>query len=124
VAFYTLGSFRWQTLLLATVSFPIYVRALINAILKREQVWHVTGSKGAYRSPFAFVMPQVLFFEFLLLTTVVGIWKDSNNGSLSLAVAWNATNTLILGSFLVAAWREGHRGRLEARTARRTEVTA
>jgi cellulose synthase (UDP-forming) len=124
VAFYTLGSFRWQTLLLASVSFPIYVRALLNAMFKREQVWHVTGRKGAYRSPFAFVMPQVLFFEFLLLTTVVGIWKDSSNGSLSLAVAWNATNTLILGSFLVAAWREGHHGRLEARAARRTEVTA
>ncbi|WP_051639876.1 glycosyltransferase [Cellulomonas sp. URHE0023] len=123
LAFYTLGSFRWQVLLLASVSFPIYVRALMNAIFKREQVWHVTGRKGAYRSPFAFVMPQVLFFEFLLLTTVVGIWKDSSNGSPSLAVAWNATNTLILGSFLVAAWREGHHGRLEARAARRTEVT-
>ena len=91
VAFYTLGSFRWQTLLLASVSFPIYVRALLNAMFKREQVWHVTGRKGAYRSPFAFVMPQVLFFEFLLLTTVVGIWKDLSNGSLSLADAWNAT---------------------------------
>ncbi len=125
VAFYTLGSFRWQTLLLAAVSFPIYVRALINAMFKREQVWHVTGRKGAYRSPFAFVMPQVLFFEFLLITTLVGIWKDINNGTLSLAVAWNATNTLILGIFLAAAWREGHHGRLEARAAaRRTEVTA
>ena len=36
----------------------------------------MTGQKGAYRSPFAFMMPQVLFFQFLLITTVVGVWKD------------------------------------------------
>ena len=76
LAFYTLGSFRWQVLLLAAVSFPIYTRALINAIFRRDQKWHVTGQKGAYRSPFAFMMPQVLFFQFLLITTVVGVWKD------------------------------------------------
>ena len=97
VAFYTLGSFRWQVLLLAAVSFPIYTRALINAIFKKDQKWHVTGQKGAYRSPFAFMMPQVLFFQFLLITTVVGVWKDLGNGYPSLALAWNATNTLILG---------------------------
>ena len=70
----------------------------------------MTGQKGAYRSPFAFMMPQVLFFQFLLITTVVGVWKDLGNGYLSLALAWNATNTLILGGFVVTAWKEGHRG--------------
>ena len=118
LAFYTLGSFRWQVLLLAAVSFPIYTRALINAIFRRDQKWHVTGQKGAYRSPFAFMMPQVLFFQFLLITTVVGVWKDLGNGYPSLALAWNATNTLILGSFVVTAWREGHRGRLAAKAER------
>jgi cellulose synthase (UDP-forming) len=124
LAFYTLGSFRWEVLLLATVSFPIYTRALVHAFFKREQVWHVTGRKGRYRSPFAFIGPQVLFFWFLLLTTVVGVWKDHANGYPSLALAWNATNTLILGSFVVAAWREGHRGRKAARAARRTRRRA
>ncbi|GEK19848.1 glycosyltransferase family 2 protein [Cellulomonas xylanilytica] len=120
LAFYTLGSFRWQVLLLAAVSFPIYTRALVNAIFRRDQKWHVTGQKGAYRSPFAFMMPQVLFFQFLLITTVVGVWKDLGNGYPSLALAWNATNTLILGSFVLTAWREGHRGRLAARSARKS----
>jgi len=115
VAFYTLGSFRWQVLLLAAVSFPIYVRALVNAFFKKDQKWHVTGQKGAYRSPFAFMLPQVLFFQFLLITTIVGLWKDIANGYPSLALAWNATNTLILGVFIVTAWREGHRGRLAAK---------
>jgi cellulose synthase (UDP-forming) len=118
VAFYTLGSFRWQVLLLAAVSFPIYTRALVNAVLRRDQKWHVTGQKGAYRSPFAFMMPQVLFFQLLLLTTVVGVWKDLSNGYPSLAVAWNATNTVILGGFVVTAWREGHRARVAARSPR------
>lgn len=118
LAFYTLGSFRWEVLLLASVSFPIYTRALVNAIFRRDQKWHVTGQKGAYRSPFAFMQPQVLFFVFLLLTTAVGIWKDLGNGHLSLALAWNATNTLILGGFVITAWKEGHAGRIAARAAR------
>lgn len=127
VAFYTLGSFRWQVLLLAAVSFPIYTRALVNAIFKKDQKWHVTGQKGAYRSPFAFMVPQVLFFQFLLITTVVGLWKDMGNGYGSLAVAWNATNTLILGGFVITAWKEGHRARAavkaEKRAARPTPAT-
>ncbi|GCE76839.1 glycosyltransferase family 2 protein [Cellulomonas biazotea] len=122
LAFYTLGSFRWEVLLLASVSFPIYTRALVNAIFRKDQKWHVTGQKGAYRSPFAFMMPQVLFFVFLLLTTVVGVWKDLSNGYFSLALAWNATNTLILGGFVVTAWKEGHRGRLAAQAERRRDA--
>jgi cellulose synthase (UDP-forming) len=31
VALYTIGSFRWETLMLATASFPIYTRAFFNA---------------------------------------------------------------------------------------------
>lgn len=123
LAFYTLGSFRWQVLLLASVSFPIYTRALVNAILRRDQAWHVTGSKGAYRSPFAFITAQVLFFEFLALTTAVGLWKDVSNGYPSLAVAWNATNTLILGGFVLTAWREARAGRRAARAAARRTTT-
>jgi cellulose synthase (UDP-forming) len=69
------------------------------------------------------MVPQVLFFVFLLITTVVAVWKDLGNGYLSLALAWNATNTLILGSFVVTAWREGHRGRLAAKAARSTQAT-
>jgi cellulose synthase (UDP-forming) len=124
LAFYTLGSFRWEVLLLASVSFPIYVRALVGAFFKREQVWHVTGRKGAYRSPFAFIGPQVLFFWFLLLTTVVAVWKDVSSGAPSLALAWNATNTLILGGFVLTAWREARRGRRAARQAARAARTA
>ena len=43
VALYTIGSFRWETLMLATASFPIYGRALVNAVFNKDQKWHVTG---------------------------------------------------------------------------------
>ncbi len=115
VAFYTLGSFRPETLMLATVSFPIYCRALVNAMRKREQKWHVTGSKAKAASPFNFMIPQVLMFVFLALTSVAGAWKDMSNGTVSLALAWNTTNALILGAFVVVAAREAHRLKRPAR---------
>lgn len=119
LALYTLGSFRWETLMLATVSFPIYTRALVNAALRRDTGWHVTGRKDRARSPFTFIVPQVLTFVFLALTTAVAVWKDLSAGTVSLALAWNATNTLILGAFVVTAARESRDRRRATRAARR-----
>jgi cellulose synthase (UDP-forming) len=107
LAWFAVGSFRWETLTLATVSFPIYVKALWNVLTGKDVGWHVTGSAST-RSPFNYAIPQILFFVFLALTTVVGVWRDADNGVFTLATAWNATNTVILGAFLVAALRESH----------------
>jgi cellulose synthase (UDP-forming) len=120
VAFYTVGSFRWETLMLATVSFPIYTKALVNAVLRRDQAWHVTGRTGRASSPFNVIVPQVLFFVFLLATTAVGTWKDLGNGSFTLALAWNATNTVVLGVFVATAFREHFALRRAARVPRAT----
>ena len=109
LAFYTLGSFRWEVLMLAAVSFPIYLQALYNALIGKEQKWHVTGSKSRADSPFNFIIPQVLVFVFLACTSVVALWRDSSNGQFSLATAWTLTNTFILGSFMVVALREAQR---------------
>ncbi len=109
LAFYTLGSFRWEVLMLAAVSFPIYIQALLNAIAGKEQKWHVTGSKSKAESPFAFMIPQVLVFTFLALTSVVAIWRDIDNSQFTLATAWTLTNTFILGAFMVVAFREAWR---------------
>ena len=109
LAFYTLGSFRWEVLMLAAVSFPIYVQALINAFAGKQQRWHVTGGTSKTSSPFNFMIPQVLVFFFLLLTSLVAIWRDLDNSQLTLATAWNVTNTLILGSFMIVACREAWR---------------
>jgi cellulose synthase (UDP-forming) len=105
LAWFAVGSFRWETLTLAAVSFPIYTKALWNVVTGKDVGWHVTGSASS-RSPFNYAIPQTLFFVFLALTTVVAVWRDVENGVFTLATAWNATNTVILGAFLVAALRE------------------
>ncbi|MCB0911789.1 MAG: glycosyltransferase [Propionibacteriaceae bacterium] len=111
LASFTLGSFRWEVLLLSTASFPIYHQALLNAFSGKEQRWHVTGSAGRRSSPFTFIRPQVYLFVFLALTSVVAIWRDLNNAQLSLATAWNLTNTAALGAFLAVAAAEHFRTR-------------
>ncbi len=106
LAFYTLGSFRWEVLMLAAVSFPIYAQALFNAIANKEQKWHVTGGKAKAQSPFNFMIPQVLVFVFMIFTTTVSIWRDLGNSQLSLATAWSVTNTFILFAFMIVAIKE------------------
>ena len=106
LAFYAVGSFRFETLLLAACSFPIYLKALINVITGRKTAWSATGAAGSASSPFNYVVPQMLVFLFLLLTSAVGVWRDLDNGVVTLASAWNITNTVILGSFLTFAARE------------------
>ena len=55
------------------------------------------------------MIPQMLVFAFLLLSSVVAIWRDLTNSQLTLATAWNVTNTVILGAFMVVACREAWR---------------
>ncbi len=119
LAFYTMGSFRWETLMLATASFPIYVAALVNVLVGKEQKWNATGNRTAVSSPFNFMIPQVLFFVFIALTSVVAIYRDIDNGVLTLATAWNVTNTVILGSFVVAAMGESRAAKAASRAGRR-----
>lgn len=122
VALFTIGSFRWETLLLATASFPIYVKAFANALLRRDQAWSVTGQKGVRNSPFTFIVPQVLAFVFLLATSVVGVWQAQLDRAFSLAVFWNILNTLVLGAFVVTALKESReiaRASRELRALRR-----
>jgi hypothetical protein len=52
------------------------------------------------------MIPQVLVFFFLLFTSIVSIWRDLGNSQLSLATAWNVTNTFILGAFMIVAMKE------------------
>jgi cellulose synthase (UDP-forming) len=124
VALYTMGSFRWETLMLASASFPIYLQAMWNAITRRERQWHVTGGANEARSPFNYTFPQVLVFVFLLLTTVVGAWKAEVTGSFNVALAWNALNTIVLGIFVTITYREARtaRARRKARRAERREA--
>ena len=120
VALYTIGSFRWETLMLATASFPIYGRALVNAIFNKDQKWHVTGSTAKKASPFNFITHQLMAFVFLAITSVVGIWQALTVSSFTLALFWNLLNTFILGLFVVTALRESRGNRREAKGKPRT----
>jgi len=115
VALYTIGSFRWETLMLATASFPIYGRALINAVFNKDQKWHVTGSTTKKNSPFNFITHQLMAFVFLAITSVVGFWQALTVSSFTLALFWNVLNTVILGLFVLTAFREARSNRREAK---------
>jgi cellulose synthase (UDP-forming) len=124
VALYTIGSFRWETLMLATASFPIYGRALVNAMFNKDQKWHVTGSTVKKASPFNFITHQLMAFVFLAITSVVGIWQALTVSSFTLALFWNLLNTVILGLFVVTAFREARGNRREAKGLTRTRRPA
>lgn len=126
VAIYTTGRFRWETLLLSTVSFPMALRALWNALRGKDLAWHVTGQAGKANSPFNFILPQFVMWGFLVATSAVGIWVAEWTATLSIALGWNLLNTGVLTVFLVIAWREARalaragrpvRGRRRARRA-------
>ncbi|WP_228375028.1 glycosyltransferase family 2 protein [Demequina iriomotensis] len=102
LAWFTLGTYRWETLTLATVSFPIYTKALFNVLRGKDVGWQATGTLKQ-SSPFNFMIPQMLFFVFLLIASGVAIWRDVGNGFLTLATMWNLLNTVILGAFVVSA---------------------
>ena len=118
LALYSIGSFRWETLMLAAVSFPIYVKALVNALLGKEQSWHVTGTTTRAASPFNFMVPQMLAFVFLALTAAVGIWENVVTSRFTLGTAWCITNALVLGAFIVVAMGENRRRRRGGDTRR------
>jgi cellulose synthase (UDP-forming) len=123
LAWFVVGSFRWETLTLSTVSFPIYTKALWNVITGKDVGWHVTGT-ATRRSPFNFIVPQLVFFLFLALTSVVAIWRDTTNGELTLATAWNVTNTLILAAFVATAVHEHNAARRPRSVPAATQVAA
>ena len=119
LAFYAVGSFRFETLLLAACSFPIHLKALANVITGRKTAWSATGAAGSASSPFNYVVPQMLVFLFMVLTSAVGVWRDLDNGVVTLASAWSITNTLIVGSFLTFAARESRSLKREVRVQAR-----
>jgi cellulose synthase (UDP-forming) len=106
VAFYTMESFRLETIVLSMVSFPIYIKALFNVVLGRDVAWQATGDELATENPFNFVGSQILLFIFLLFTTAFGIWKVRYTGVFALSLVWNMINTLIFASFLYFVCKE------------------
>jgi len=106
LAFYTMGGLKIRTLILANVSFPIYIKAFFNALFHRDQAWKATNAVTDYDSPFNYIRMQVYIFVFLLLTSIVGIWKAFYTYELSISLIWNIFNTIIFGFFVYMAMIE------------------
>lgn len=109
LAFYTMGGLKFRTLVLANVSFPIYIKAFFNALFRRDQAWQATNAMTGYDSPFNYVRMQLYIFVFLLLTSIVGTGKAMYTNELSISLFWNIFNTLVFGYFLSAAINEAHK---------------
>jgi cellulose synthase (UDP-forming) len=120
LAFYSMGGLKIKTLLLASASFPIYVKAFFNALRGKDLAWQATNTVS-YDSPFNYVRIQVYIFIFLLLTTAVGGWKVYYTDSFSVSLLWNALNTVVFGYFSFAALGEAKLLRRQ-RSAGRTRL--
>ncbi|MDB5159976.1 MAG: hypothetical protein JWO99_239 [Candidatus Saccharibacteria bacterium] len=120
LAFYTMGGFKFKTLMLSNVSFPIYIKAFLNALTRRDQAWHATNTVS-YDSPFNYVRIQVYVFIFLLLTSVVGAIKALYTDQFSISLAWNALNTFVFGYFVYMALSEARGLKKQRRKQKREQ---
>ncbi len=121
LSFYAMGGLKIETIMISAASYPIYIKAFFNALTGRDQAWSATNAKGdhAYDSPFNYIRIQTYTFIFLLLTSIVGIWKIYYTSEFTIAVVWNIILTIIFGYFMLAAFREAHELRRESRDAKR-----
>jgi len=115
IAFYVMGGFKLETLILATATFPVYIKAFFNALRKKDQKWEATGAAGNQASPFMVIHTQTYMFIFLLLTSVVGIWKSIYTDELSVSLFWNIINTFVFGSFFFVAIKEASQIKKQSR---------
>lgn len=106
LAFYTMRGFRIESLIVAGAVFPVYVKAFFNALFKRDQAWQATGAKDGIDSAYNYIIPQLLIFLFLVLTTIVGAWKSIYTSEISVSLFWNIVNTCVFGSFYLIARSE------------------
>ncbi|HCZ28364.1 TPA: glycosyl transferase family 2 [Candidatus Saccharibacteria bacterium] len=118
LSFYAMGGLRLETIMISAASYPIYVKAFFNALFGRDQAWAATNARDdQYDSPFNYIRIQAYTFLFLLLTTVVGVWKAYYTAEFSIAVVWAGVMTAIFGYFVRAALREGRQLKREAKKA-------
>ena len=101
--------------MLAAVSFPIYIRALVNVLSAGSR----SGtSPVAWPAELAVQLHGAAGAHVHLPAPHLGgaVWRDIGHSQLTLATVWNITNTVILGVFVVAGLRE-HRRLLHPRPA-------
>lgn len=118
LSFYVMGGLKLETIMISAASFPIYIKAFFNALIGRDQAWSATNRKDdQYDSPFNYIRMQCYVALFLLLTSVVGLWKIYYTSEFSISVVWSVVMTIIFCYFVYAALREGRGLRRDAHKA-------
>ena len=107
VALFTMGSFRWEALIMATASFPIYLRALWNALAGgtprgTRPDGPARGGRLAVRVHRAATPRPPVPGPDHRGWAVEGLVTQE----VALSLVWNALNTLVFAIFVSAAWRE------------------
>lgn len=105
IASFSMRGFRSETFILATVSFPVYLRAFKNVLFGTDEKWNVTG-RNDRDSALNYIVPQMLLFCFLLIVDAVAFINFYNDVSLSIALLWNLINTYVFGYFILLAYNE------------------
>ena len=104
VTIYCMNGFKFETLVLASASFPTYVKALWNVIAGKAVGWTATG-KRLSESPMNYLVPQVLVFIFLCASSIFGMYLVATGKPFSLALIWNMFNTFVFGYYIRMALR-------------------
>jgi cellulose synthase (UDP-forming) len=104
VTIYCMSGFKFETLVLASASFPTYIKALWNVITSKAVGWTATG-KRVSEKPLNYLVPQILVFLFLLASTIFGVILVLGGKPMSLALVWNAFNTFIFGYYINMSFR-------------------
>ena len=104
VTIYCMGGFKFETLVLASASFPTYIKALWNVIAGKAVGWTATGKRMS-ESPMNYLVPQILVFIFLFASSVFGVYLVATGKPLSLALIWNMFNTFVFGYYIRMALR-------------------
>ncbi len=107
IEIYLMQGFRWETLVVSMIAFPVYIRALVNVVFRKTERWNITGQVSNHpENPFNYITTQILVFLFLLIATLISLFDVYHLGDLFLAIVWNALNILIFGTFIVIAYQE------------------
>lgn len=105
IASYCMRGFKTETLILSTVIFPVYLKALRNGLLNKDEQWNVTG-QIVDDSPFNYIVPQILLFTFLVIVDAVALVHFYQTTQFSVALLWNLINTYVFAYFIYMAYRE------------------
>lgn len=104
VTIYCMSGFKFETLVLASASFPTYLKAFWSVLAGRTVGWKATNQRNSEK-PLNYVVPQILVFLFLGASSIFGVYLVVGGHPLSLALLWNIFNTFVFGYYIRMALR-------------------